>query len=116
MARETLLGTHSGEIRQKKNFAITTQDLLTKLAFPLCSHKIASDRSGRHTRWPPQEHVALTALAILTDLGFDAAVGILFFSGNRLESASLKALHNAGAEIFPQRIADFRKKITGKHF
>lgn len=90
------------------------QSILTtarKIALPLYDHKLESDRAGKHTEWSPRKHTVLTTLAILTDLGFDLATAILFFSGNRWGSAGLKVLHNAGAEIIPQAVTDLRNRI-----
>lgn len=82
-----------------------------KFAFPLYNHKRESDKANKHAEWTIQKHIALTTLAILTDLGFDVATAILFFSGNRWESVGFKALHNAGAEILPQTITDLRNRM-----
>ncbi len=85
-----------------------------KFAFPLYSHKRESDKASKHEKWSPEKHIILTTFAILVDLGFNSAALVLFFSGNRLESAGLKILHNAGSELVPQYITDFKNKAASK--
>src|SRR3990167_8379539 len=96
------------EILRKIPDQISLAEAGKSILFPLYVHKKKSDREGKHTGWSLRKHTVLTTLAILTDLGFDVATAILFFSGNRWESVGFKALHNAGAEILPQTITALR--------
>lgn len=119
MTREILPGQYPE--RAKKSTNNSTAKVKTfftktvgKLTFPIYNHKRESDRANKHIEWTRQKHLLLTTLAILTDLGFNAATIILLVSGNLWETAILKSAHIIGAEILPQPITNLKNKIVNK--
>lgn len=82
-----------------------------KFTFPLYTHKRESDNAGKHREWSPQQHIVLTTLAILTDVGFNSAVAMLVFSGNLWVAASVKYIHIKGAEKAPQIITNLKNYL-----
>lgn len=98
------------EILRKMPAQISLTEAGKSIFLPLYAHKRRSDKAGKHVDWSPKTHAVVNILAILTDAGLGAVVAILFFSGNRWDSARLKILHNAGAEIIPPLIANHLRK------
>jgi hypothetical protein len=87
---------------------------LFMVAFPLLDHKMDSDRQGKHEKWTSCEHVVLTILAILVDLGFNSEMVALFLSGNVPGAGVLKFAHIVGSQTLPEPITQIKNKIIGR--